>query len=245
MWFIGWVLPYNCEGSVKNPSIWKESFTSIVPRIRIVRGRELGRVTYWLQIVRSWRRWTHRKSTRKDSMRKRWYFTKKKENLFFQSQMDEANPLEEVKIWEHPPRYGSDQFEETVTLIFLENQKGLFPPPQDSFLDAGEAINDFWSMSGNFIYRDHVEPRVKLYPSRKESFPIPLKYIDVSRTTHTNLDVKQETHRWFLEYRWVKRRAKSERSSFGRIVMGKAIWENPIAARLGKGFQLGMLIRTP
>ena len=26
----------------------------------------------------------------------------------------------------------------------------------------------------------------------KESFPIPLKYIDVSRTTHTNLDVKQE-----------------------------------------------------
>ena len=27
---------------------------------------------------------------------------------------------------------------------------------------------------------------------REESFPIPLKYIDVSRTTHTNLDVKEE-----------------------------------------------------
>ena len=27
---------------------------------------------------------------------------------------------------------------------------------------------------------------------REESFPIPLKYIDVSRITHTNLDVKQE-----------------------------------------------------
>ena len=47
-------------------------------------------------------------------------------------------------------------------------------------------------LSGNFIYRHHVEPRVKLYSPRKESFPIPLKYIDVSRTTHTNLDVKQE-----------------------------------------------------
>ena len=47
-------------------------------------------------------------------------------------------------------------------------------------------------MSGNFIYRHHVEPRVKLYSPRKESFPIPLKYIDVSRTTHTNLDVMQE-----------------------------------------------------
>ena len=73
----------------------------------------------------------------------------------------------------------------------MENQKGL-PPPHDSFPDAGEAINDFWSTSGNFIYRHHVEPRVKLYSLREESFPIPLKHIDVSRTTHTNLDVKQE-----------------------------------------------------
>ena len=30
------------------------------------------------------------------------------------------------------------------------------------------------------------------FTPREESFPIPLKYIDVSRTTHTNLDVKQE-----------------------------------------------------
>ena len=47
-------------------------------------------------------------------------------------------------------------------------------------------------MSRNCIYRHHVEPRVKFYSPREESFPIPLKYIDVSRTTHTNLDVKQE-----------------------------------------------------
>ena len=53
-------------------------------------------------------------------------------------------------------------------------------------------MNDFWSMSGNAIYRHHVEPRVKLYSPREESFPIPLKYIDVSRTTRTNFDVMQE-----------------------------------------------------
>ena len=47
-------------------------------------------------------------------------------------------------------------------------------------------------MSGNFIYRHHAEPGVKLHSPREESFPIPLKYIDVARTTHTNLDVKQE-----------------------------------------------------
>ena len=86
---------------------------------------EFGRVTYWSQTLRSWRRWTHRKSSRKDSMRKRWYFPNK-ENLFFQSQMDESNRLEEIGNWEHPPWYGIDQFKERVTLTFLENQKGLF-----------------------------------------------------------------------------------------------------------------------
>ena len=75
----------------------------------------------------------------------------------------------------------------------MENQKGLsLPPPQDSLPDAGEAINDFWSMSGNFIYRHHVEPKVRLYSPREESFPVQLKNFDVFRTTKTNLDVKQE-----------------------------------------------------
>ena len=86
----------------------------------------------------------------------------------------------------HRPTQGESNID------FLGESEGSLPQPQDSLLDAGEAINDFWSMSGSFIYRHHVEPRVKLYSPREESFPIPLKYIDVSRTTHTNLDVKQE-----------------------------------------------------
>ena len=99
---------------------------------------------------------------------------------------------------------GGDQDLRTSTLIrqrsiqgeshvdFLGESEGSLPPPHDSFPDASEAINDFWSISGNFIYRDHVENRVKLYSPREESFPIPLKYIDVSRTTCTNLDAIQE-----------------------------------------------------
>ena len=75
---------------------------------------------------------------------------------------------------------------------FLGESEGSFPQPHDSLPVAGEAMNDFWSMSGSFIYRHHVEPRVALYSPREESFPIPLKYIDVTRTTHTNLDVKLE-----------------------------------------------------
>ena len=73
-----------------------------------------------------------------------------------------------------------------------ESEGSPLSPPQVSLPDAGEAINDFWSMSGSFIYRHHVEPRVKLYSPTEESFPIPLKYIDVSRTTRTNLDVMLE-----------------------------------------------------
>ena len=59
---------------------------------------------------------------------------------------------------------GGDQELRTSTLIrdhpirgegqrdFLGESEGSPPsPPQDSFPDAGEARNDFWSMSGNFI----------------------------------------------------------------------------------------------
>ena len=53
-------------------------------------------------------------------------------------------------------------------------------------------------MSGNVIFRHHVETRVKQYSPREESFPTPLKYIDVSGTT-----------RWLLEYRCVKRLVRS------------------------------------
>ena len=99
---------------------------------------------------------------------------------------------------------GGDQELRTSTLVrhrpirgeshldFLRESEGSLPQPHDSLPVAGEALNDFWSMSGSFIYRHHVEPRVKLDSPREESYPIPLKYIDVTRTTHTNLDVKQE-----------------------------------------------------
>ena len=77
---------------------------------------------------------------------------------------------------------GGDQDLRTSTLVrprpiqgesnidFLGESEGSLPQPQDSLPDAGEAINDFWSMSENFIYLHHVEPRVKLYSPREESF---------------------------------------------------------------------------
>ena len=67
---------------------------------------------------------------------------------------------------------GGDQELRTYTLVrprpiqgeghvdFLGESEGSFPQPHDSLPVAGEAIHDFWSMSGSFIYRHHVEPRV-------------------------------------------------------------------------------------
>ena len=57
---------------------------------------------------------------------------------------------------------------------------------------VAEALADFQSIQGDFIYRHHNEPRVQLFVPKEETFPIPLKYIDVTGSTHTNVDVIQE-----------------------------------------------------
>ena len=142
IWFIGWVSLYNCEGPIKNPSIWKESLTWIVPRIRSV--REFGKVTYWSQTLRSWRRWTHRKSTRKDSMRKR-DISSRKRKIYLSSRRWtnricwRRSAIENIHLDTGAPIRGESHVD------FLGESEGSLPPPHDSLPDAGEAINDFWS----------------------------------------------------------------------------------------------------
>ena len=148
-----------------------------------------GRVTYWLQTLRSWRRWTHRKSTRERLNAKEVIFPKEKWILQASNgriKLPGDQDLRTSTLIRDRPIRGESHVD------FLGESEGSLLPPHDSFPDAGEAINDFWSISGNFMCRHHVEPRVKLYSPREESFPVPLKYINVSRTTHTNLDVKQQ-----------------------------------------------------
>ena len=131
--------------------IGRESYLDCFSDALCTRG-EFGRVTYWSQTLRSWRRWTHRKSTRKDSMRSD-NFPKKNENIF---------PIADGRI----KTPGGDKELRTSTLIrehpirgeshadFLGESEGSLPQPDDSLPDAGEAINDFWSMSGNL----HIPP---------------------------------------------------------------------------------------
>ena len=101
-----------------------------------------------------------------------------KEVIFPKNKGEFINPIADGRI----KTLGGDQDLRTSTLVrhrpiqgesnidFLGESEGSLPPPQDSFPDAGEAINDVWSMSGNFKNRHHVEPRVKLHSPREESF---------------------------------------------------------------------------
>ena len=90
---------------------------------------------------------------------------------------------------------------------FLDGSKGSPPTTyfQDSQPDADEARDDFWFISGDFTCRHHVEPRVKLYTLREESFPIPLKYVDVTRVSYNFGCIAGKPHRLSLEHQWTKR----------------------------------------
>ena len=57
--------------------------------------------------------------------------------------------------------------------------------------DAKAARFDFWSITGNYIHRNHVVPRQKLYVPKGDS-PIPLKYKNVDRQSDISPDVLQE-----------------------------------------------------
>ena len=72
----------------------------------------------------------------------------------------------------------------------LQVESGDSRPTEST--DDAEARADFWSIQGDFICRHHNEPRVRLYVPKQETFLVPLKDIDVERSTHTDLDVMQE-----------------------------------------------------
>ena len=72
----------------------------------------------------------------------------------------------------------------------IQGESGESQPAEPT--DDAEARADFGSIQGDFIFRHHNEPRIQLYVPKEETFAIPLKYVDVIGSTHTDLDVSQE-----------------------------------------------------
>ena len=79
-------------------------------------------------------------------------------------------------------KISEEQFKDTRKNFNQQTKQKTTPKP----------ANDFWSMEKDFIFRHHVELRVRPFVPKEEAFPIPLKYIDVTKSIHTNLDVMQD-----------------------------------------------------
>ena len=158
---------------------------------------ESGKETLWWQTLKNWRRWTHLNSTPEGSTQRKCF------------------PVADgtVKI------FRGEQLLRTSTLTRDRSERGEkqeiqgksdelhFPTriQEDSTRDEEEAKSDFWTITGGFIYRHLVVPRVKLYVPKEKSFPVPLKYIDATRTTCTSLDVLLEKILQMPEFGWRKR----------------------------------------
>ena len=175
--------PYLCERHIETTSVWSKSLARYIPRLCDVCGAEFGKETLWSQTLKNWRRWTHQVLT----PMKGHNFKFPVANGTVKASGDQRLGTSTL-IRDHPER-GEEQ-----EVLRGESDALSSPTPlqDDSTRDDAEGKNDFWSVTGDFICRHHVEPRVKLYVPKEESFPTPLKYIEVTRNTHTSLDVLLE-----------------------------------------------------
>ena len=137
------------------------------------------------------RKWTHQKFIHDESKQKEALISQKGEEFEFPI----ADGTAKLSGRDYEFRVPTPRRKPTVGSEDLSGGfqgKSEEPQPTEP-TDNDEARNDFGSAQGHFIYRHHSEPRVQLYvpKAKAETFPFPLKYIDVTRSTQTNLDVMQ------------------------------------------------------
>ena len=110
--------------------------------------------------------------------------------FFFSSSWEQQNRQEKTAYSKYPLQNRNNLYRVKISgEKFKANWKGFNRQNQK---DDDEARKDFGSIQGDFIQRHHLEPRVQLCVSKEETFPIPLKYMGVTRATQTHLDVLQE-----------------------------------------------------
>jgi len=71
-----------------------------------------------------------------------------------------------------------------------------FPTQEEAQHDAQHdpptAITDFWTCNSDCIIRHHKVPRTQLFVPTNDDLPLPLKYVDILRTTETDLEHLRE-----------------------------------------------------
>ena len=189
----GWIFSDFCERAVKAPPIWWESLTRIMPRICIGCGRGFGQEIFWLQtdieelgkLDASENPRSKARRTRSVNVQKKGWKVYIPDRGWNMKIVRKDHEIRESTLRQYEPAGSEDPSEKL--------QRNSDEPQPAETKDDVEARNDFWSMEWDFHYRRHLEPRVQLHVRKEETFPIPLKYIDVTRTTHAHLDVLQES----------------------------------------------------
>ena len=106
--------------------------------------------------------------------------------------MDESNLQEEIRNWEHPPWYGSTQFEEKVKVIFLENQKGLFHHLTTRFRMPVKQLMTSGPCQETSYTAITLNPESNFTRRERNHSLFHWNTLTSPETTRTNSDVKQE-----------------------------------------------------
>ena len=149
----------------------------------------LERETLWSQTLKNWRRWTHQNSTREGSMQRSGNFifpvvdgTVKIFGRRTASENIHFNP------GSSGTRRRTRNSSRKIRWITFSN-----PLQEDSTRDAEEAESDFWTITGEFIYRHHGEPESNCTCRKKKHFLIGWS---------TSTLPEQHIHHW--TYCWIK-----------------------------------------
>ena len=91
--------------------------------------------------------------------------------------------------------FGTTETEEKNKIFFEENQKGLLQPHDKTHHGVMVKPKAIFGLSQEISFTVITwNPESNCTCPTEESFPMPLKYIEVTRTTDTTLDVMSETH---------------------------------------------------
>ena len=194
IWFIGWISPNNCERPVKNPSIRKKVLPGLFLGYAVYAGR-IWKGDVLVADLEELETMDASEICSKKTQCERCDLSQRRRRIIYFSNRRWTNQtpwkrwrpenihldMEATNSWRKSPWFSwrirrvSSTTSRLVSRMPVK-QFMIFGPCQESSYTA-ITLNP----ESSFTRRE-----------RNHSLPIPLKYIDVSRTTHTNLDVKQE-----------------------------------------------------
>ena len=184
VWSNGRIEHCFCAGHIEITSIWSQKSCQVYSKFMYCVRWESGKETLWSQTLKKWRRWTHLNSTPEGSMST----SQRSGNFIF--------PFADGKV----QIFGWEQRLRTSTFTRERLERGeeqeILQGSSDEWvcsIPSSRRLNPWWwrrwkMISGRsqekFIYRHHVEPRVKLYVPREESFTYS---VEVHRRCQNNI----------------------------------------------------------